>query len=68
MFLLVAGVFGVLVLYAKEMARRASKEKKKNEVLTQEVEMAERIQNVKTTTTRDAATKRLQSRGSIRKD
>ena len=67
-WLLVGGVFGVLVLAVKVLARRAANLKKKNETLETEVQRAERIQNVKTTATRDDALERLRTRGSVRKD
>ena len=65
---LVAGAFGVLVLAVKVMGKRVSSLKKKNESLETDVQKAERIQNVKTTATRDDALKRLHKRGSVRKD
>lgn len=67
-WLLVGGAFGVLVLAVKVLARRAADLKKKNETLETEVQRAERIQNVKTTATRDDALERLRTRGSVRKD
>ena len=67
-WLLVAGAFGVLVLVVKEMANKLSKEKMKNQSLESEVQKAERIQNVKTTATRDDAIERLSKHGDIRKD
>ncbi len=67
-WLLVAGAFGALVLVVKVMAKRASSLKRKNTVLETEVQRAERIQDVKTTTTRDAAIKRLRSNGDLRED
>ena len=67
-WLLVGGAFGVLLLVVKGMGKRVSSLKTKNESLEQEVQRAERIQNVKTTTTRDDALERLRSAGSVRKD
>lgn len=68
MWLLVAGAFGVLVLVVRLMGKRVSSLKTKNKTLETEVQRAERIQNVKTTTTRDDALERLRSNGSVRKD
>ncbi len=67
-WLLVAGAFGVLVLVVKAMGKRVSTLKTKNRNLETEVQRAERIQNVKTTSTRDDALKRLRSKGSVRDD
>lgn len=67
-WLLVAGAFGVLVLVVKGMGNRLSKEKMKNQSLESEVQKAERLQNVKTTTTRDDAIERLRKHNDIRPD
>ena len=67
-WLLVAGAFGALVLVVKETLRRLSKEKQKNQSLETEVQRAERIQNVKTTTTRDDALERLRKSNDVRPD
>ena len=67
-WLLVAGAFGVLALVVRLMGKRVSSLKTKNKTLETEVQRAERIQNVKTTTTRDDALERLRSNGSVRKD
>lgn len=63
-----AGVFGALVLVVKETLRRLAKEKQKNQSLETEVQRAERIQNVKTTTTRDDALARLSKHNDVRPD
>lgn len=68
MWLLVAGAFGVLVLVVKLMGKRVSSLKTKNKTLETEVKRAERIQNVKTTTTRDDAVERLRRNGDLRQD
>lgn len=68
MWLLVAGAFGVLVLVVKLMGKRVSSLKTKNRTLETEVQRAERIQNVKTTTTRDDAVERLRRNGDLRQD
>lgn len=68
MWLLVAGAFGVLVLVVKLMGKRVSSLKTKNKTLETEVQRAERIQNVKTTTTRDDAVERLRRNGDLRQD
>lgn len=68
MWLLVAGAFGALVIVVKWMGKRNSTLKTKNNSLEAEVKRAERIQNVKTTTTRDDALDRLRMRGSVRDD
>ena len=68
MWLLVAGAFGVLVLVVKLMGKRVSSLKTKNKTLETEVQRAERIQNVKTTTTRDDAAERLRRNGDLRQD
>ena len=68
MWLLVAGAFGVLVLVVKLMGKRVSSLKTKNKTLETEVKRAERIQNVKTTTTRDDAVLRLRRNGDLRQD
>ena len=67
-WLLVAGAFGVLVLVVKLMGKRVSSLKTKNKTLETEVQRAERIQNVKTTTTRDDAAERLRRNGDLRQD
>ena len=68
MWFLVAGAFGVLVLVVKLMGKRVSSLKAKNKTLETEVQRAERIQNVKTTTTRDDAVERLRRNGDLRQD
>lgn len=68
MWLLVVGAFGALVIVVKWMGKRNSILKTKNNSLEAEVKKAERINNVKTTTTRDAALDRLRMRGSVRDD
>ena len=67
-WLLVAGAFGALVLVVKETLRRLSREKQMNQSLETEVQRAERIQNVKTTTTRDDALERLRKSNDVRPD
>ena len=67
-WLLVAGAFGVLVLVVKGMSHRISNLKTKNQNLESEVQKAERIQNVTTTTTRDDALERLSKHGDVRQD
>ncbi len=67
-WLLVAGAFGALVLYAKLMGSKAQSLKTKNKTLDTELKKAERIQNVKTTSTRDDALERLSKHGDVRKD
>lgn len=67
-WLLVAGAFGALVIVVKWMGKRNSTLKTKNDSLEAEVKRAERINNVKTTTTRDDALDRLRMRGSVRDD
>lgn len=68
MWLLVVGAFGVLALAVKLMGRRVSGLKTKNKTLEEEVQRAERIQDVKTTTTRDDAIERLRRNGDLRQD
>ena len=68
MWLLVVGAFGALVIVVKWMGKRNSTLKTKNNSLEAEVKRAERINNVKTTTTRDDALDRLRMRGSVRDD
>ncbi len=65
-WLLVAGVFGVLVLAVKLLGKSLIKERLKNESLESEVKRAERIQNVEINVDRDESLKRHRMRGTLR--
>jgi len=67
-WLLVAGAFGVLLLVAKAQKSKIEKQKLDNRNLEAEVQKAERLQDVKINTDRDAALERLREHGSVRKD
>lgn len=64
MWLLVAGAFGVFLLYAK--GRQDQKKYQKLEELQEDLETVKRIQNVKVNTDRDAAAERLRQGGHLR--
>jgi biopolymer transport protein ExbB/TolQ len=68
MWLLVAGAFGVLVIVARETFNALQRQKMKNKQLENDLSRAERLQNVKVNTTRDAAVERLREHGDIRPD
>ncbi len=65
---LVATAFGVLLLVVKGQSNKIQKQKVENQNLESEVQKAERLQNVKVNTDRDAALERLRQHGSVRKD
>lgn len=66
MWLLVAGVFGAFLIVVRE--KKITKQKVENKQLEQELEKAERIQNVEINRDRDAALERLRKHGNVRKD
>lgn len=66
MWLLVAGAFGALVIYAKWRKDQSNKEELKE--IQEDLETIKRIQNVEISTDRDAATERLRKSGHVRKD
>ena len=63
-WLLVAGAFGVFLMLVKRMGKKTQE----NTMLKEEVKRAERIQNVKENTDRDAALDRLCRDGKVRDD
>ncbi len=64
MWLPVVGAFGVFLIYAK--GKRDQKQSQEVEELQDDLETIKRIQNVKTSTTRDAALERLRKHGDLR--
>ena len=64
MWLLVAGAFGVLAIYAK--GRSDQKKSQKLDQVQEDLETMKRIQNVKVNTDVNDALKRLQSNGDLR--
>lgn len=66
MWLPVAGVFGVFLIYAK--GKRDQKKTTKVEELEEDIETIKRIQNVQINDDRDVALERLRSGGHVRKD
>jgi len=67
-WLLVAGVFGVLVIVAKETMKALWKSKRDNKDLKNEIQRAKELNDVKINVTRDDALKRLRERGNVRDD
>ncbi len=67
-WLLVAGVFGVLVIVAKETMKALWKAKRDNKDLKNELQRAKELNDVKINHTRDDALKRLREHGNIRDD
>jgi hypothetical protein len=65
---LVATAFGVLLLVVKGQSNKIQKQKVENQNLESEVQKAERLQNVKVNTDRDAALDRLREHNQVRKD
>lgn len=66
MWLLVAGAFGVLAIYAKGRKDQSNKEELKE--IQEDLETMKRIQNVEINTDRDASLERLYKSGHVRKD
>ncbi len=67
-WLLVAGVFGVLVIVAKETMKALWKVKRDNKDLKNELQRAKELNDVKINHTRDDALKRLREHGDLRDD
>lgn len=67
-WLLVAGVFGVLVIVVKETMKALWKTKRDNKDLKNELQRAKELNDVKINHTRDDALKRLRERGNVRDD
>lgn len=67
-WLLVAGVFGVLVIVAKGMMKALWNAKRDNKDLKNELQRAKELNDVKINVTRDDALKRLRERGNVRDD
>jgi hypothetical protein len=67
-WLLVAGVFGVLVIVAKGMMKALWKAKRDNKDLKNELQRAKELNDVKINVTRDDAIIRLRERGDLRDD
>ena len=65
-WLLVAGVFGALAIYAK--GKKDQKKETELEEIQEDLETMKRIQNVEINTDRDAALERLRKSGHVRKD
>lgn len=65
-WLLVVGVFGVLVIVVKLLLTYLRLVKKDNKTLEAELKRVERIRNVKISNSRDESTKRLRMRGDLR--
>lgn len=63
-YVLAAGAFGVFLMLVKRMEKKTQE----NTMLKEEVKRAERIQNVKENTDRDAALDRLRRDGKVRDD
>ncbi len=64
MYALVAGAFGVFLIVVKRLGKKTEE----NKMLKEEVKRAERIQDVKINTDRDAAIARLRRDGKVRDD
>ena len=64
MYALVAGAFGVFLIVVKRLGKKTEE----NKMLKEEVKRAERIQDVKINTDRDAAIERLRRDGKVRDD
>lgn len=64
MWYLVAGAFGVFLIYAK--GKKDQEKKQETEKLQEDVEALKRLKNVKTNTDVDSALNRLQSNGKLR--
>jgi len=67
-WLLVAGVFGVLVIVVKETMKALWKAKRDNKDLKNELQRAKELNDVKINVTRDASTERLRKHGDLRDD
>lgn len=67
-WLLVAGVFGVLVIVAKGVVKALWNAKRDNKDLKNELQRAKELNDVKINHTRDDALKRLREHKSVRDD
>ena len=63
-YVLAAGAFGVFLIVVKRLGKKTEE----NKMLKEEVKRAERIQDVKINTDRDAAIARLRRDGKVRDD